>query len=188
MSKADLVLKEIEDHPEKYPIVIGPERGKVLDQVMAEHRPKSVLEVGTFVGYSAIRMGRLLPKGGRIVCVDKDGKIAAVAEANIAKAGLKDSITVKVGDARDIIPTLSGPFDVLFLDAMKSEYLTYLRLAEPKLHAESVVVADNVRSAAGDVTDYLDYVRKSGRYSSSYHESKDASGRPADAVEVSVRL
>jgi predicted O-methyltransferase YrrM len=188
MNEADSVLREIEDHPERYPIVIGPERGKILDDVIGKYRPLSVLEVGTFVGYSAIRMGRLLSKGGRIVCVDKDPEIAEVAKANIAKAGLSNLISVRVGDAKLVIPTLQGPFDMVFLDALKSEYMAYLRLVEPMLHVGSVVVADNVKSAASDVADYLAYVRGSGRYSSKYHESKGDAHRPADAVEVSVRL
>src|ERR1700729_589863 len=129
MSQAEMVLREIEADSAKHPlIIIGPQRGKILDELVLNYKPKTILEVGTLVGYSAIRMGRLLPQGGRLTCVEKDASIAAVARNNIAKAGLGDVIDVKVGDARDVIPTLPGPYQMVFLDAEKTEYLSYLRL------------------------------------------------------------
>lgn len=182
MSAADAVLKRIEGESEKYPIIIGPERGKVLDEVVKKHRPKTVLEVGTLVGYSAIRIGRLLQRGGKVTCLELDGRIAEVARKNIADAGLGETISVVVGDARKTIPKVEGPLDMVFLDAEKTEYSEYLRLVEPMLHKGSVVAADNVKSHAAELKSYLDHVRNSGNYSSSYQELG------LDAVEVSVRL
>jgi len=182
MSSAEKVLKEIEGQVDKYPIIIGAERGPILDEVVRKYRPKRVLEIGTLVGYSAIRMGRLLPPGGRITCVEVNGSIASVARGFIKEAELDGVIEVKVGRAQDIIPRLDGPFDMVFLDAEKTEYLEYLRLVEGKLSVGGVVLADNVRSHASELRNYLQYVRKSDRYKSTYVESE------TDGLELSVKL
>jgi predicted O-methyltransferase YrrM len=77
---------------------------------------------------------------------------------------------------------------MVFIDAEKNEYMDYLRLVEGKLMKDSVVVADNVKSASTEMQDYLDHVRNSGIYSSSYIESENAFYPEGDAVEVSVKL
>lgn len=182
MDSAERVLRRIEAEPQKYPIIIGRERGRVLDEVVTKYHPKRVLEVGTFVGYSAIRIGRLLPEGGRMTCLDKDAEVLKLARKHIEDAGLSDRIELKAGDAKLTIQSVGGPLDMVFLDADKTEYLRYLKLLEGKLRKGSVVAADNVKTHAGELVEYLDYVRNSGRYSSSYHEVG------ADAVEVSVKL
>lgn len=187
---ADRVLLDIERQSEEKPlIIIGPKRGKVLDDVMLRYRPKKVLEIGTLVGYSAIRMGRFLPSGGTVTCIEMDATVAEVARANIARAGLGSVIVVEVGDAREVIPTLKERFEMVFIDAEKVEYLDYLRLIERRLPNSAVVVADNVKRFAADVQDYLHHVRESGRYSSAYIESESAfDPENGDAVEVSVKL
>ncbi|HEV2225354.1 MAG TPA: O-methyltransferase [Nitrososphaerales archaeon] len=172
--------------------IIGPERGEILDEVVVKHKPSTILEVGTLVGYSAIRMGRHLKKGQKITCVELSENIARTARANFDKAGLSDRIEVVVGDAKKVLPTLKGSFDMVFIDAEKVEYLTYLKSVERLLHKGSVVIADNVRSHAAEVSDYLEYVRDSGNYKSDYRDypvgHNVATHNEGDAVEVSVRL
>ena len=191
--KPEEVLESIEKVAPKegWPI-IGPERGEILDEVVVKHKPSTILEVGTLVGYSAIRMGRHLNKGQKIVCVELSENIARTARSNFDKAGLSDRIEVVVGDAKKVLPTLKGSFDMVFLDAEKVEYLTYLKSIERLLHKGSVVIADNVRSHAAEVADYLEYVRDSGNYKS---DDRDypigynvATHNEGDAVEVSVKL
>jgi predicted O-methyltransferase YrrM len=186
----DSVLKRIEKQaPRRGLPIIGPERGKVLDEVMESYAPSRVLEVGTLVGYSAIRMARHLSPGGRLTCIDIDEKIAEEARSNIEDAGLSGVVRVLVGDAKKLIPSIEGPLDLVFLDATKTEYLIYLRACEPKLHKGSVIVADNVKSHIAELGDYLGYVRGSGGYSSSYREAPPNQGSDyGDAVEISVRL
>jgi predicted O-methyltransferase YrrM len=192
--RPDEVLASIENEAiQKRLPIIGPKRGRFLDEVVEEHRPDTILEVGTLVGYSAIRMGRHLKKGQKITCVELDGEIAAVARANIKRAGLSDRIEIVVGDAVRVLPTLKGKLDMAFFDAVKEDYIYYLKSIEGLLHPGSVVVADNVKSHAEAVAGYLDYVRNSGEYRSTYRESKDnyryGSGlTEADAVEISVKL
>jgi predicted O-methyltransferase YrrM len=89
---------------------------------------------------------------------------------------------VIVGDAIKVVPKLKDEFDMVFIDAEKSEYRDYLRLVEDKLHKGSVIVADNAGIFAHEMRDYLDYVRNSGKYSSRYVPVGE------DGLEVSVRL
>lgn len=184
------VLKEIESEARKlgWPI-IGPERGKFLDEAVAKHKPERILEVGTLVGYSAIRMARLLDPRGRIVCLELDPARARTAEQNSGRAGFGSMIKVVAGDARKTIPTLKDRFDLVFLDAVKADYLTYLLLAEPLLYRGSVVAADNVKSHEDELRGYLEYVRRSGAYVTEkigYAPTFD-SGVP-DAIEISVKV
>ncbi len=184
------MLKSIEEvAPRKGLPIIGPKRGVFLDEVVKKYDPKNVLEVGTLVGYSAIRMGRLLKKGGHITCVEVSEDMAKVARKNIADAGLAVRIEVMVGDAKDVLPTLEKDLDMVFLDAVKSEYMTYLGSCERLLHKGSVVVADNVKSFADEMGDYLGYVRNSGKYKSAYKEAPpNYESSDGDAIEVSVKL
>ncbi|MDG6902448.1 MAG: O-methyltransferase [Nitrososphaerota archaeon] len=169
--------------------IIGPKRGMILDDVIREHRPAKILEVGTNVGYSAIRMARHLKAGEKVTCVEISEDMAALARSNFAKAGVSDRVEVVVGDALQVLPTLGGSFDMVFLDAVKVDYLTYLKSVERLLHKGSVVVADNVKSFGSEMKPYLDYVRRSGAYSSAYREAPPNWGTGAgDAVEISVRL
>ena len=182
MDKALDVLKDIESRAGQngWPI-IGAEKGVVLEETVRKYRPKRVVEVGACVGYSAILMARQLPLEGRIHTIEIDPKAAQLTRENLARAGLTDQVEVTVGDALQEIPRLSGPVDMAFIDAEKTDYLSYLKLLEDKFHSGSVVVADNVKIFAAAMSDYLDYVRTSGRYDSEFFDF------PGDAVEVSIR-
>ncbi len=192
--KPEEVLKSIEEFaPKKGLPIIGQRRGTFLDETVKKYNPRTILEVGTLVGYSAIRMGRLLKKGGRITCVEVSEEMAKVARSNIEKAGLTDRVNVILGDGKEVLPKLEEGFDMVFLDAVKKEYMTYLKSCERLLHSGSVVVADNVKSHAGEMADYLEYVRKSGKYRSTYREALanyryGARKAESDAVEISVKL
>lgn len=168
--------------------IIGPGRGAYLDELVIQYKPRRVLEIGTLVGYSAIRMGRLLPRGGRITCIDNDPTSVQTAKSNIAKAWLSDRIEVVTGDAVHVISKLTGQYDLVFIDAEKRRYLDYLKACERLLRSGSVVVADNVKSFAEEVADYLDYVRNSGLYISTYREERfRANPSATDAIETSIR-
>jgi len=184
------VLESIEKvAPRRGLPIIGPKRGALLDEILEKHKPSTILEVGTLVGYSAIRMGRHLKNGQKVVCVELNGDLADVARSNVAKAGLSDRIEVAVGDAKEILRSLPDPLDLVFLDAVKEDYIVYLKSVERLLHRGSVVVADNVKSHAQEMKPYLEYVRNSGFYRSEYREAQSNYGTDkGDAVEVSVRL
>ena len=187
---ASEVLRTIERlAPEEGLPIIGPTKGAILDELVRKHRPTAALEIGTLVGYSAIRIARLLPTGGRLTCVELDPKLASAARWNLERAGLAGRVRVIVGDAREVLTELRDPVDFVLVDANKHQYIDYIRAFEPLLRAGSVVVADNVKVFADQVADYLAYVRNSGAYASSTVEAPLNSDRSVtDAMEISIRL
>lgn len=167
---------------------VGDRKGEILDAELRRARPARVLEIGAFCGYSAVRIARLLREwDGSLRSIEASRAHAEVARETVALAGLADRVEVIHGKAEDVIPTLAGPFDLVFLDHWKDLYLPDLRRIEAHglLRPGSVVVADNV--GLFDVGDYLDYVRSGGRYESrnvaSSVEYRDAL---PDAVEISL--
>ncbi len=181
--KRDVVLRGIEELSEReYLPIIEPQKGKYLVDTVRRFNVKSVLEIGTLIGYSAILIALSLPQGGRVVSIEVKPKSARLAEENIRRTGLADKIELRVGDALTLVPGVDGKFDMLFLDATKHEYLKYLKLCEDKLERGSVVFADNVKTPAREMRDYLDYVRNSGGYRSEYVDVG------FDGVEISTKL
>jgi predicted O-methyltransferase YrrM len=182
LSKADKVLREIEGIPKRQFLpIVGPKKGKVLTGVIRDIKPKRILEVGTHIGYSAVLMGKELESDAHLATIEIHADEAELAREKIKKAQISATVDVIVGDAIKVLPKLSGKFDMVFIDAEKSEYLAYLRLVEKRLHKGSVVVADNAGIFADEMKDYLDYVRSSGKYSSRYVPFDE------DGVEVSIR-
>jgi predicted O-methyltransferase YrrM len=183
LNEANKVLKEIERMTErKFLPFVGPDRGRVLIETIRKIKPKGILEVGTLMGYSAILMGKELGSGAELITVELDADEAEMARENIRKARIPPTVDVIVGDAIEVLPKLTGKFDMVFIDADKGEYLDYLRSVEDRLHPKSVVVADNAGIFADQMMDYLEYVRSSGKYSSKYVPVGE------DGLEVSVKL
>src|SRR4030042_3574072 len=166
---ADLVLHEIEAQAENgFLPIIGPQKGRYLAEEVRKAKPMHVLEVGTLIGYSAVLMGKEMQADSEIVTIEIHRDEAQQAGQNVLKADIPAKVKIITGNALDVIPTLQGPFDLAFIDAEKTEYLRYLQLAEPKLHKGSVVFADNAGIFATKMSDYLNYVRRSGKYESRY--------------------
>lgn len=183
LSRADKVLKEIEGMTKRKSLpIVGPVKGKVLEEIIREIKPKRILEVGTLIGYSAIMMAKELQSDAHLITIEIHAGEAKMARENIKRAEIPPTVDVIVGDAIKVIPKLTEQFDMVLMDADKSEYLDYLRLVEDKLHRGSVVVADNAGIFADEMEDYLDYVRSSGNYGSKYVPVGD------DGLEVSVKL
>jgi catechol O-methyltransferase len=167
---------------------VGPEKGplmaELLDPLPAEAR---VLELGAYCGYSAILIAQRLGPEGRLVSVEKDPVAAEVARANVAYAGLSERVTVLEGASAEVIPTLEGPFDLVFLDHWKELYEPDLRRLEAcrLLRPGSTIVADNVGEVFG-AAKYLGYVRTCGRYRSENRPASVEYSDIPDAVEISV--
>jgi caffeoyl-CoA O-methyltransferase len=106
--------------------------------------PGQILEIGTFTGYSAICMARGLAANGMLHTIDINDEIRDFALDYFRKSGMDDRITLHTGNAIDIIPALDGPFDLVFIDGEKSEYLHYYELVFPKVRQGGFIVADNV--------------------------------------------
>jgi predicted O-methyltransferase YrrM len=186
---ADAVMREIEEIGKKSFIPsIGPVKGKILAEVVRKLKPRKILEVGSLYGYSAILITKNSPAKAEITTVEKNPEHARITEQNVERAELENQIKVIKGDAMEILPKLPGPFDLVFLDAEKTQYLDYLKAVEDKLHQGSVVVADNVGVFQDQMQNYLHYVRNTGRYRSRTVETLlEFSETTKDAMEISEK-
>jgi caffeoyl-CoA O-methyltransferase len=131
---------ETQDLPE---MMVGPLEGAFLAFVVRLKRPRRVLEVGTFTGWSAIAMAQALPPGGSIVTCDVNEETSAIARRYAEEAGVADRIEHRLGDARETLASLEGPFDLVFLDARKDEYADYYEAVLPLLADDGMILADN---------------------------------------------
>lgn len=122
----------------------GHEQGMLLYLLVRMLQPQRVLELGTYTGYSAISMARGLQKGAQLISIDKNDELLPLAQKFVEKAGLQDKIQLLSGDAKKIIPTLTFNFDLVFIDAHKSEYIAYYDLIFEKLRSGGFILADNV--------------------------------------------
>ena len=126
-------------------IQVGKSEGKFLELFLAIARAKKVVEVGTLAGYSAIRIARALPPGGKLWTIEFSPRHAEVARGAIAAAGLSKKVEVLVGAGLDVLPTLNrhGPFDAVFVDADKGNYDGYGRWASKHLRPGGLLLGDN---------------------------------------------
>lgn len=125
-------------------MMVGTVEGRFLAALVAMKRPQRVLEIGTFTGYSALSMAESLPPGGRIVSLDVSEEHVAIARRHIAASPYADRIEVRVGPALATLEELDGPFDFVFIDADKENYVAYYEAVLPKLAADGVIAIDNV--------------------------------------------
>lgn len=126
-------------------IQISPLQGKLLQVLATACGAKKLLEIGALAGYSGIWLARALPPNGRLISLEVSEKHAAVARASLARAGLADRAEVRVGPGEQLLPALASeaPFDLVFIDADKPGYPTYLDWALKLTRPGSVIVADN---------------------------------------------
>lgn len=186
------VLQDLEQIAKRQSLPsIGPVKGEILRDIISKYKPKTILEIGTLHGYSAILMADMLPDDGKLITIEKDTNLFSITMKNVEDAGLSHIIEVINEDGlKGILLLQKQKFDLMFLDAIKSEYLKYLKLAEENnlLSDRVVVVADNVLVYANEMQDYLQYVRTSGRYKSQPTETTlEFTKNVKDALEVSIR-
>jgi predicted O-methyltransferase YrrM len=122
----------------------GHVQGAVLKMLSEMIRPLHILEIGTFTGYSAICLAMGLREGGHLHTIEIDEELHDLAAKYISEAGLTDRITLLTGIAADIIPTLTVPFDLVFIDADKPNYECYYDLVFDKVPIGGYLIADNV--------------------------------------------
>jgi predicted O-methyltransferase YrrM len=117
------------------------------------------LEIGTSNAYSTIWLAwSLAPAGGRIVSIDRNPDKHALARENLRRANLLDRVELRTGDATEIVRELTGPFDLVFLDADRLKFPEQLQILLPKLAGKVLVIADNVLSHPEEIADYLKFV------------------------------
>ncbi len=156
-------------------------------RVLVESRnAKRGVEVGTNTGYGAINMGIAFERtGGRLTTVEINPRTAAAARDHLQKVGLDKVVTVVQGDALKVLPTLEEQFDFVFLDALKPDYLRYLKALEPKLNPGATIVADNVIDYAKQMPDFLEYIQSSPLYDTVIIR---ASMQKNDGMSVSYKI
>jgi caffeoyl-CoA O-methyltransferase len=125
-------------------MVVGPLEGAFLKMMAQMVQAKQVLEVGTFTGYSALCFAEALPDEGRVITCDIDEQSVALAKTYWAKSPYGGKIEVRLGPAIETLDTLSGPFDLIFVDADKMNYLKYYRRALELMGPRGVILIDNV--------------------------------------------
>jgi caffeoyl-CoA O-methyltransferase len=130
----------------------GPVQGRFLQMLIHIQRPRTVVEVGTYSGYAALSMAAALPPDGHLTTCEIDPVHAQVASRYVQNSPYASRITIELGDARDTLARLPGPFDLVFIDADKPSYLEYFEAALSKLSSHGLIVADNTLWN-GDVLD-----------------------------------
>ena len=124
--------------------IIRPEIKNLLKVLLAMKKPETILEIGTAVGFSAAFLAEYQPKGGTVTTIEKSEPRIAEAQKNFARTGVDGRVTLLSGDAAEILPTLDGPYDMIFMDAAKGQYLNFLPDALRLLGEEGILLSDNV--------------------------------------------
>ncbi len=119
-------------------------QGRLLSLISKILAPKSILEIGTYTGYSTLCLAEGLAKDGKIHTIDINEELVDIQQKYFQKSEYREQIISHIGVARDIIPAIKSNFDLIFIDADKSNYSLYLDLVLPKLNPKAVVLSDNV--------------------------------------------
>ena len=191
------------DELEKYAIseqvpIIRKSTQSLLKFLVTYAKPKSILEVGTAIGFSALLMSEYAPPDCRITTIEKYGKRIPVARENFRRAEKENAITLLEGDAVELLPTLEGGFDLIFMDAAKGQYIHFLPEILRLLNAGGLLVSDNVLQE-GDIVESRFAVTRRNRtmharmreylYELKHHPKLETVILPAgDGVTLSTKL
>ena len=139
------VLVQIESEAlESYVPIIRKDMQSFLKLLLTVQKPMRILEVGTAVGFSAILMAEYAPEGCQVVTIENYDKRIPIAKQNFERAGKSDQITLLEGDATEVLKTLEEPFDMIFMDAAKGQYINFMSDVLRLLKKDGVLVSDNV--------------------------------------------
>ncbi|XP_074062604.1 catechol O-methyltransferase isoform X2 [Macrotis lagotis] len=180
-------------HLKEWAMNVGDVKGQIVDKVVEETKPKVLLELGTYCGYSAVRMARLLPPGGHLYTIEFNESFAAIAQQMIQLAGLQEKISILKGSTQEIIPQLKKKYeidrvDMVFIDHWKNRYLPDTMLLEDSglLQKGTVLLADNVIFPGAP--DFLKYIRNHKRFECTHYPSTLEYLDMEDGIEKAVFL
>lgn len=147
-SPEDEVLKQINEdtlaaHPHAH-MLSGHVQGKVLEFISYMMRPRYILEIGSFTGYSALCLAKGLSDDGELHTIELRSEDANTCAQNVERSALHKKITLHTGNALDIIPGLPHRWDIVFIDADKTAYIQYYEMVLPRLSERGIIIADNV--------------------------------------------
>ena len=192
------ILDEIEREAlETYVPIVRKEMQSFLKILLMIKRPMRILEVGAAVGFSSILMSEYMPKGGHITTIENYDKRIPIARANFKRAGKEEQIDLIEGDALEVMHGLEGPYDLIFVDAAKGQYIHYLPEVMRLLGTDGVLVSDNVLQE-GDIIESRFAVERRNRtihsrmreylYELKHHDQLQTSIIPlGDGVALSVK-
>lgn len=191
-------LNELERYAKKTNVpIIRTEMQSLLKFLLVMKEPKEILEVGTAIGFSALLMSEYGPKDCHITTIEKYEKRIPLAKENFRKAGKEEAITLLEGDAMDILQTLEGTYDFIFMDAAKGQYINFLPDILRLLRVGGLLISDNVLQD-GDIIESRFAVTRRNRtiharmreylYELKHHEALETVILPVgDGVTISVR-
>ena len=191
-------LNELERYAKKTNVpIIRTEMQSLLKFLLAMKEPKEILEVGTAIGFSALLMSEYGPKDCHITTIEKYEKRIPLAKENFKKAGKEENITLLEGDATEILQTLTGTYDFIFMDAAKGQYINFLPDILRLLKVGGLLISDNVLQD-GDIIESRFAVSRRNRtiharmreylYELKHHEDLETVILPVgDGVTISVR-
>jgi caffeoyl-CoA O-methyltransferase len=133
----------------------GAFQGRVLSMISKLIQPKNILEIGTYTGYSALCLAEGLSSKGKVITIDKNEELETLQNKYFKKSGYRNQIEQKVGNALEIIPKINEKFDLVFIDADKSNYVNYFHLIIDKMNSGGIILSDNVLWS-GKVVEALD--------------------------------
>lgn len=141
----DGILGDIQKEAWEANVPIVPhETARLLSVLLSMKQPKTILEIGTAVGFSSGLMCKYLKPGGKVTTIDRFEVMLKDARVNIERMGLRDTIEILEGDAAEILPKLKGPYDVIFMDAAKGQYSQFLPHCVRLLPVGGLLIADDV--------------------------------------------
>ena len=146
----EIKQKALEDH---IPIIMD-DTLEVIGKELKENPPKRILEIGAAVGYSAMCFSEFLAEDGIIETIERDEERIKEAKVNIKNVGVEDKINIYEGDAVEILPTLNGKYDMVFIDAAKGKYPFFLKEALRMINKNGIIFADNILYKGYVMSDY----------------------------------
>jgi caffeoyl-CoA O-methyltransferase len=139
------IFQSLEQNAQEHNVpIVDPELGRFLQIAALSVGARRVLEVGTATGYSGLHFLSVLPADGELVTIDISEQRQQIARDHWRQAGVSARATTLLGPALEVLPTVEGSFDLLFLDAIKTEYRQYLDIGLPRVRAGGLIIADNV--------------------------------------------
>ena len=145
ITQTDPLLREMEEYAAEHHVPVADREVALFLEITARAiKARRILEVGMAIGYSVIHLARGMDEGGRVLSIEPDEEMILASQGYIERAGLSGKVRIERGKGLEVIPRLRETFDLVFIDALKEEYLGYLELALPRLRTGGVIIVDNL--------------------------------------------
>jgi len=143
--QTDPLLREMETYAAEHHVPIADREVAVFLEITARAiKARRILEVGMAIGYSVVHLARGMDEGGRVLSIEPDEEMISASQRYLERAGLSGKVRIERGKGLEVIPRLRETFDLVFIDALKEEYLGYLELVLPRLRTGGVIIVDNL--------------------------------------------